>query len=189
MLSGMTTTVVPATPRRHHYFAGFLSRIMMAAGLVLIAATLATIAQGLLHQRDLDRAWQAEVKAHPPPAVPKPPPADATPQALSGVDFAIRVPRIGYYAAVQEGITSNILISGPGHYPGTRWPGQDGNVGVAAHNTYWMRFGDLGPGDEIDLETRYGVFRYTISGKRIVAPSDTSVLAQTAGEHLTLTTC
>jgi sortase A len=63
-------------------------------------------------------------------------------------------------------------------------------VGVAAHNVYWENFPNLKPGDEIDLQTRYGNYRYRVTGSRIVNPSDKTVLIPSAdGYHLTLTTC
>ena len=103
--------------------------------------------------------------------------------------FALRVPKIGYYAAVQEGVSTSILASGPGHYPTTAMPGKPGLVGVAAHNTFWIPFGQVGPGDSIVLETRYGKFTYKVTGTRVVNPSDITVLAPTADPRLVLTTC
>jgi LPXTG-site transpeptidase (sortase) family protein len=48
----------------------------------------------------------------------------------------------------------------------------------------------LVPGDEIDLETRYGTYRYHVTGSRIVGPKDRTVLVPDAPDyHLTLTTC
>jgi sortase A len=109
---------------------------------------------------------------------------------VNGIDFAIRVPKLGYFAAVREGVSATILYSGPGHYPGTVWPGDQGTVGVAAHNVYWINFPQLGSGDEIDIETRYGTFRYRVIGKRIANPDDrTVVVSDYPGYHLVLTTC
>ena len=109
---------------------------------------------------------------------------------VDGVDFAIRVPRLGYFAAVKEGISSTVLYTSPGHYPDTAWPGDPGMVGVAAHNVYWINFPQLGRGDEIDLETRYGTYKYHVTAAAIVNPDNRSVLMpHAAGYHLTLTTC
>jgi sortase A len=110
-------------------------------------------------------------------------------QPVNGVDFAIRVPRLGYYSAVKEGVDLAVLYSSPGHYPETPWPGQAGMVGVAAHNVYWIDFPQLAKGDEVDLETRYGTFKYAVTGSRIVNPDDRTILVQGPGRHLTLTTC
>jgi sortase A len=97
---------------------------------------------------------------------------------------------LGYFAAVKEGITGSVLYASPGHYPTTPWPGDPGTVGVAAHNVYWINFPQLAPGDEIDIETRYGTFKYHVTGSTIVNPNNRSVLIPDApGYHLTLTTC
>lgn len=109
--------------------------------------------------------------------------------AAKGIAFAIRVPRLSYFAAVRQGVSLNVLFAGPGHYPTTAMPGEQGNVGIAAHNTYWIAFGVLKPGDIVILETRYGTYTYKIYGTEIVAPNDRTVLAQTADHRLTLTTC
>jgi sortase A len=164
-----------------------LPLVLIVAGVVLLVSFAADIFAGQMQQRQLIQSWQHTLVVTHPPRVPADP--TVTPGAVDGVDFAIRVPKIGYYAAVQEGVESNNLASGPGHYPTTPWPGQIGNVGVAAHNTYWIAFGDLKPGDEIDLETRYGTYRYAVTGSRIVWPNDRTALVRTPDKELTLTTC
>lgn len=108
---------------------------------------------------------------------------------VDGVAFDIRIPAIGYSATVREGTGADILDQGPGHYIGTAWPGQVGNVGVAGHNTFWLAFGDLKAGDRVSLLSRRGVFTYEITGSRVVDPSDRTVLVPTADPQLTLTTC
>jgi sortase A len=60
---------------------------------------------------------------------------------------------------------------------------------VAAHNTYWIKFGDLRAQDEVLLETRWGTYRYEVTETRIVQPSDRTILVQTPERRLTLTTC
>jgi LPXTG-site transpeptidase (sortase) family protein len=63
-------------------------------------------------------------------------------------------------------------------------------VGVAAHNVYWINFPQLQKGDEIDIDTRYGTFKYRITYELIVNPDNRTVLVPDApGYHLTLTTC
>ena len=163
--------------------------LCLAAGLLLIAAFSYGMFDGVHRQQQLTDGWRSQLSSAPAPAIPPgQPPADLM-QPVNGVDFAVRVPRLGYYAAVREGVDLTILYSGPGHYPGTRWPGQTGMVGVAAHNVYWIDFPLLAKGDEIDLETRYGTFKYAVTGTRIVQPGDRTILVEGGGRHLTLTTC
>jgi sortase A len=166
-----------------------LSLLCLAFGLLLLAGFAYGTADGVLRQRQLTNQWQHRMAHQPAPVVPlEQPPADLM-QPVGGVDFAIRVPRLGYYAAVREGVDTTVLYSGPGHYPETPWPGQAGMVAVAAHNVYWIDFPQLAKGDEVDLETRYGTFRYALTGSRVVQPDDRTILVQGPGRHLTLTTC
>lgn len=163
--------------------------VCLLSGLVLVAGFAYGMADGVLRQRQLTDGWRGRLVQTPAPSVPTEQPQPDLMQPVGGVDFAIRVPRLGYYAAVREGVDSTILYSGPGHYPGTPWPGQPGMVAVAAHNVYWVDFPQLAKGDEVDLETRYGTFHYAVTGTRIVQPDDRTILVQGPGRHLTLTTC
>ena len=166
-----------------------VSLLCLLGGLLLLAGFAYGMADGVLRQRQLTDGWRAQLVKTPQPAVPVEQPQPNLMQPVDGVDFAIRVPRLGYYAAVREGVDLTILYSGPGHYSGTPWPGQRGMVAVAAHNVYWIDFPTLAKGDEVDLETRYGTFRYTVTGSRIVQPDDRTIVVQGPGRHLTLTTC
>jgi sortase A len=164
----------------------------LVAGLFLLGQFALGMWQGYAEQQRLNRTWQTQLQARPtgaPPVV-----AQGIDPSLmrpvDGIDFAIQVPRLGYSAAVREGVDSTILYSGPGHYPETPWPGQAGMVGVAAHNVYWIDFPQLQPGDEVRLQTRYGDYAYRVTGSRIVNADDRTVLIPASpGYHLTLTTC
>ena len=162
--------------------------VCMVAGLVLLATFGYGMWKGQDEQRHLDQQWQRYTIGT----------RDAAPRAVdptvrhpvAGIDFAIRIPKLNYYAAIKEGVDSGVLYAGPGHYPATRWPGQPGTVGVAAHNVYWINFPQLKNGDEVDLETRYGVYRYSVTWAEIVNPDNrTALVTDSNGYHLTLTTC
>ncbi len=161
--------------------------LFIAAGLILIISFFYETSLAVADQQRLDHRWKTEVQV---PAVPPAVVAPDLKRPVDGVDFAIFIPRLNYFAAVKEGVSSGVLYSGPGHYPQTPWPGDPGTVGVAAHNVYWLNVPELTAGDEIDLQTRYGNYRYRVTGSRIVNPWDTSVLVPDApGFNLTLTTC
>jgi LPXTG-site transpeptidase (sortase) family protein len=124
------------------------------------------------------------------PATPSPSPALAPSSGpIDGVTFEMRVPAIGYRAMVRNGVGSNVLDFGPGHYAGTPWPGQPGNVGVAGHNTYWLSFNRLRVGDRVEIRTQHGLYVYEINGSSVVDPNDRTVLSATSDHRLTLTTC
>jgi sortase A len=180
---------IPARRRRSDRILRLVSLLCLAAGFLLLAGFAYGMVDGVRHQQQLTAGWHQRLSQAPAPAFPPEQPPPDLMQPVGGVDFAVRVPRLDYYAAVREGIDLTILYSGPGHYPGTPWPGQMGMVGVAAHNVYWTDFPRLTKGDEVDLETRYGTFKYTVTGTRIVQPDDRSIMVQGPGRHLTLTTC
>ena len=161
--------------------------LVMIAGLIMLSTFAYGMWRGHDEQSHLDQQWHSQVGAH--AAAPRAVDPNLK-QPVDGIDFAIRIPKLGYFAAIREGVDSGVLYSGPGHYPGTRWPGDPGTVGVAAHNVYWINFPKLVKGDEIDLETRYGVYRYDVSDTEIVNPDDrTALVTDQDGYHLTLTTC
>jgi sortase A len=105
----------------------------------------------------------------------------------------LNIPRIGLSAAVVEGVGVEDLKKGPGHYPNTPLPGQPGNTAIAGHRTtYGHPFYDLDSvktGDDIFIATHTAVFHYSVISEQEVLPSDVAVVAPTADNRLTLTTC
>lgn len=108
---------------------------------------------------------------------------------------------------VVEGTDVATLTNGPGHYPFTAAPGEEGNFAVAGHRTtYGQPFYDMDqlvPGDLVHVTTRDGT-RHTYEvldgtsgggdpGQHIITPNETWVLGAdpvgTGGAVLTLTTC
>lgn len=108
---------------------------------------------------------------------------------VHGVAFRMQIPAIGYSAEVVEGVDAKALEKGPGHYPTTAWPGRAGNVGVAAHNMYWLSFNRLKAGDRVEIQTSHELYLYEITGSRVVEPGDRTVFRSTLEHQLTLTTC
>lgn len=99
---------------------------------------------------------------------------------------------------VVDGVGVGDLIRGPGHYPDTSLPGDDGNFAVAGHRTTYgapfLHLDQLADGDEIIVTDRQRQrWTYRVSAQRIVAPSDVSVIAPdplgTGRPTITLTTC
>ena len=107
----------------------------------------------------------------------------------------ISIPAAGLNpTVVVEGTGASALRAGAGHYPNTPLPGEEGNVAIAGHRTtYGKPFANLDhlkAGDEIFLETPLGKYTYKVSKDPfVISPTDFSVIAQTPGKTLTLTTC
>jgi sortase A len=99
---------------------------------------------------------------------------------------------------VVEGVDLSLLERGPGHYPTSAAPGQDGNFAIAGHRTTYARpfynLDKLRDGDRvhvIDRDRREWVYEFR--EQQIVYPTDTWVIdpdpLQTGAPTLTLTTC
>lgn len=105
----------------------------------------------------------------------------------------IRIPSIDLNMAFVEGVSAADLKKGPGHYAGTPLPGEDGNVGIAAHRTTYGRpfwaLDKLKAGDEVFVRTVEGTFVYEVVWQKVVTPNDHWVLGPTTHRSLTLTTC
>jgi sortase A len=104
------------------------------------------------------------------------------------------IPTIKVDTVVVEGTGASALRAGAGHYPNTPLPGEEGNVAIAGHRTtYGKPFANLdrlAVGDEILLETPIGRHVYKVTRPPfVVANNDFTVISQTPGHTLTLTTC
>jgi sortase A len=175
-------------------------RALRIAGLALVAVALALGAfvwWQLWGTGFATRAAQNELRPDFERRVATQDPEDAPPRVarVPGNAVAIiRIPAIDVDLVVVEGTDAESLKKGPGHYLDTAYPWQDhGRVGIAGHRTtygapFWS-LDELGPGDRIVLATEYGVFDYRVTGSRIIAPSDGSVLHATTRPTLVLTTC
>jgi sortase A len=115
----------------------------------------------------------------------------------------IRIPRLGadYAYAIVEGVSTDDLKNGPGHYPGTAMPGEIGNFVLSGHRTTYLApfngLGELQAGDAIVIETRDTWYTYRVTGSETVLPTAVGVVlpvpnkphAKPTKALITLTTC
>lgn len=129
---------------------------------------------------------------HLPPVSAQPAPTTRAPAVGKPIGYLV-IPKIGVNDVIVEGTGEPQLQGGPGHYLGTSLPGQPGNAAIAGHRTTYAapfyNLNELAPGDSIFALTAQGLFRYDVVSQKAVLPTDVSVLNQTAGPQLTLTTC
>lgn len=92
------------------------------------------------------------------------------------------------------------LRNGVIHYPGTKLPGEDGNIVISGHSSYYAwdpgRFKDVFAllhdvrvGDRIVVYFNQKKFIYEVSTIKVVLPKDVDVLGPSKSEQLTLITC
>jgi sortase A len=114
--------------------------------------------------------------------------------ASGAIDHLV-IPKIHLDVFVVQGVSDDDLRLGPGHYPGTVLPGQQGNAAIAGHRTTYgapfFSLNELAPGDDIEVTDASGrTFTYLVAERpRSVNPGDVTVLNPTPYAELTLTTC
>lgn len=115
----------------------------------------------------------------------------------------IYIPALDVEKTIVHGVSRDDLRLGPGHYPATPWPGQQGNAAIAGHRTThgapFLNLDRLSPGDDIFVHTVQGVFHYQVQshedqwghdkGHFIVDPYQVDVLDDFGDNRLTLTAC
>ncbi len=115
--------------------------------------------------------------------------SNSTPRAI----FTLQIPAINLKETVYEGVTRRVLMSGPGHIPGTAMPGEDGNCCVSGHRvTFGGPFRELNKlrtGDRIIIHYRGKKYAYKVVWKKRVLPHENYVLMRTEKPSLTITTC
>ncbi len=129
------------------------------------------------HLRDL-------VDAITPLPVPTPGPEQAT---------RIQIPVIDVDAPVVEGDDWETLKRGAGHHVGSANPGERGNCVISAHNDIFGEIfrdlPDLSLGDEIIVHTTGRAYRYVVTQKRVIEPTEVDVMSPTSSPVLTLLSC
>ena len=108
----------------------------------------------------------------------------------------IDMPTIGVSKYVVAGVQTADLKKGPGHYPGTPFPGELGNASIAGHRTTYgepfRHLDDLNLGDPIIITDLMGrKFTYLVTNQQVVGATDSWVVVTTDRTKaiLTLTTC
>lgn len=109
---------------------------------------------------------------------------------VAGAPMArVVIPRIGLDAIVLEGVDGDELNAGPGHLPGSAYPGEQGNSVISAHrDRHFSHLDALDVGDTVITESGTHVTTWEIVAKRVVDKNDRA-LFRTRDATLTLTTC
>jgi len=105
----------------------------------------------------------------------------------------LAIPKLGVDQKMMQGITLNNIDQGPSHWPGTAYPGQQGNSVIAGHRvTHSKPFRNLDrlvPGDEVIVSARGVRATYAVKETFIVSPSQTQIVDPTTSPVLTLFAC
>jgi len=187
-----------------------VGRVVLVAGiLILMFIPYLLWGTGLITARNQSvltqqfREDQQKSHSHPATTIPAPPHDNATATPLVAPTMAnppvgtavgtIEIPKINLSMTVVEGTADAQLAQGPGHYPTTPLPGENGNAAIAGHRTTYLHpfysLDALTSGDMIYITTLQGTFLYSVFKSQVVSPTDVAVVAPTTTPQLTLTTC
>jgi sortase A len=159
-----------------------ISLLLVIVGVALLGYVASEYWGMYRSQQVLAEEWERQAAAASVPGSPK----------LTADDLLTRVviPKINLDAIVVEGASRKKLSEGPGHVKETATPGETGNAVITAHrDTFFRHIYELNKGDEILIRRNGQVFKYEVTGKKIVMPDDVDVLKQTTDAQLTLITC
>ena len=105
----------------------------------------------------------------------------------------IIIPKLGAGFDLVQGTGESSLEKGPGHYPGTAFPGLGQTVAIAGHRTTYLapfrHIDALTFGDRIVLRMPYGNFTYRVQYRKIVPPTALWVTRDVGYERLVLSAC
>jgi sortase A len=106
----------------------------------------------------------------------------------------MKIDKISLKEALKEGVGRSVISSALGHMEGTAFPGEYGNCVVAGHRNYvfgkyFNRLDEIKVGDSIEIETMSDTFKYRVTDKFVVEPTEVSVTDPLEGRQLTLITC
>jgi sortase A len=157
----------PASKRRR-----IISNTLILVGSTLCLCVTGTYTWMYARQRLLLRQWNS----HNP----------AVTQTLT----KLSIPRIQLEDVVLEGISQRSLMLGPAHMAESVEPGASGNAVIAGHrDSFFRHIHSLRYGDDIFVTRGDHRFRYVVRSRKIVEPTDLSVIRPSSDTEITLITC
>ena len=169
-----------------HRFLRAAELVCFLAGLTALGYCTLVWFQAGFYQSYENRSFDARLKSAVPSAAPAP-----HWTVTDGSPFGrIEIPRIRVSVMVVEGVKPRSLKVAVGHVPGTAFPGETGNVGIAGHrDTFFRKLREVRNHDAIRLTTLYGSYDYLVESTRVVDPGEVEVLGNSGEPLLTLVTC
>ncbi|AAK78186.1 sortase A [Clostridium acetobutylicum] len=171
-----------------------IAATLISSGVILIGFTLGAKYWTYHKQNSMINAYEKKIKNIKHSNNKKVKAAEIKDTIKDGTIGILKIPKIDLKVAIGEGTDLKTLKYAVGHFRNTSMPGQNGNFCLAGHRSYtfgeyFNRLGEIGSGDEIDVETVNGTFKYKVYSTKVVLPSEVHVLDQTKDPTMTLVTC
>lgn len=124
---------------------------------------------------------------------PVPPPADGYAAEPVQEIGTIEIPKIALHHRVFHGISLRNIDQGPSHWPGTAFPGENGNAVFAGHRVThthpFRRIHELVPGDQVVFTVAGVRTVYLVTDSFVVTPRQVEIVEQTPTPTATLFAC
>ena len=170
---------------RRHKAVHWIGNVLLIAGAIAVAVWAGSYLSGNIWQE-----WQSRAFDQRRAAPPNKPNKEETHVEYGGIVGRLTIPRLHVRAMVREGASAGPLSVALGHIPGTAFPGQQGNIGIAGHrDTLFRGLRNVAANDEITFETPRATYVYRVESTEIVKPGDVAVLDPGPNPELTLVTC
>jgi len=165
---------------------GNAPQLLVLAGILLLVYVGVQYASMYAEQRKLAQEWERQNQLAGTPVAATPVSEHSEHDTLT----RLSIPKINLDAIVVEGTSRHSLLLGPGHMETSALPGELGNAVITGHrDTFFRHIYELNKGDEILVQRDGKMFRYEVTGKRVVQPTDISVTNNSSDARLTLITC
>jgi LPXTG-site transpeptidase (sortase) family protein len=177
--SNESQVVLEALPKHRAPLRRRLALFLTGVGLLLLLYVSIQYGQMYASQKKLALEWSQQNAQ-----------SETAPRNESDALTRLTIAKIKLDAVIVEGTSRNLLKLGPGHMEHSVLPGYSGNSVVVAHrDTFFRHLDELQKGDEIYLRRQGEVYRFEVTGRRIVEPTDLSPLHESTSAQLTLITC
>ncbi len=185
----MTVTIHWRHSTEEHRTLRWASRLFLLVGCLALGFCIFAYLDAAFYQ--VYSSWRFD---HPPSLNPimrsTPPPALRILAREGSPLIRMTVPRLALSVMISEGVQPQTLARAAGHIPGTAFPDEPGNVGIAGHrDTFFRKLSEIHKDDVISLATPSGSYQYSVEWTRVVMPSQVDVLESSNWPALTLVTC
>ncbi|MDR0136159.1 class D sortase [Metabacillus idriensis] len=169
----------------------FFSLLLIAAGLLFTGYGVWQIVQTNVKTNQSLADAQAAIRSADEKKMPSPTPEKGYEPEIGNAAGILKIDRLDAELPIVEGTDPDDLAKGVGHYKGSYYPNENGQIVLSGHrDTVFRKAGDLEIGDSLTILLPYGEFEYKINSTKIVDADDMSVITlQNEKEELILTTC
>jgi len=168
--------------------------VLILIGIMIISYAFVAKYWTMQKQNTMVNNYEKEIKDSKNIKKPKGKVADLTDIIKDGTIGILTISKIDLKVAIGEGTDLKTLKYAVGHFNNTAMPGQKGNFCLAGHRSYtfgeyFNRLGEIKNGDEIQVKTINGDYKYKVYDIQVVLPDKVKVLNSTNDATMTLVTC